>query len=98
MKKMSSFSVGSSEAVKTDLPPAVNTTGYRAPTTKRSGKFINPTGPGDYNLPSIFGDVEYKTIQDFHSTDFEHNGAISKRDPATDRYARKLKQKSMVIK
>ena len=95
---MSSFSVNSSEAVKTELPLAANTTGYKAPKTKRSGKFINPTGPGDYNLPSIFGDVEYKTIQDFQSTDFDLNGVNSKRDPGTDRYSHKLKQKSMVIK
>ena len=97
MKKMSSFSVSSS-AVKTDLPPTVNTTSYKEIKTKRSGKFINPTGPGDYNLPSIFGDVEYKTIQDFQSTDLDQNGGNSKLAPGTDRYARKLKQKSMVIK
>jgi hypothetical protein len=24
---------------------------------KRATRFINPTGPGDYNLPSIFGEI-----------------------------------------
>ena len=29
------------------------------------GKFVNPTGPGDYNLPSLFEDIETKIAKTY---------------------------------
>ena len=39
----------------------------RKQTAKRPsvGRFVNPTGPGDYNLPSVFGYEEKKIEREY---------------------------------